>query len=87
VPPRTFELLRDCAPIVSEPRRIRKCEETLTTLERLILLRDFDDRWSTLHHRNFAGRAKVGLARLLGLLTRDATLLTQPTMRKVRFRP
>lgn len=51
----------------------------LTTLERLVLLRDFDDPRSVLHDRNFAGRAEVCLARFIRLPTRDATLATQPT--------
>ena len=55
-----------------------------TTLERLVLLRDLDDRRSVLQDRNFAGRAEVGIAGLFSLPARNAALMTQPADRRAK---
>jgi len=50
------------------------------TLECLVIFRNFDDRRSVLRNRSLAGRAEIGLARLISLPTCDATLLAKPFM-------
>jgi hypothetical protein len=85
VSPRTLELLRDYSPNCEQARR--SIERTrLTTLERLVLFRDFDDPRSVPHDGNFASRAKICLARFVRLPTRDATLAAEPTVHQVSYR-
>lgn len=57
----------------------------LTTLERLVLFRNFDDRRSVLHDRNFAGRAEIGVTRFVGLPTRNATPLSPTAKHQVKL--
>lgn len=67
-----------------DPEEIQERKE-LTALERLVIFRDFDDRRSALHDRDFAGSAEIGVARLVRLLTRDATPVAPPARDQVRF--
>ena len=54
-------------------------KKKLTTPERLVLFHDFDNGWSALHDRDFAGGAEVRVARFVRLSTRDAAPVTPPT--------
>ena len=64
-------------------REVRKCKQH-TTRERLVVFRNFDDRRSVLHDRDFAGRAEIGLAGLFSLPARNAALATQPADHRVK---